>query len=471
MKRVLQEITNNINQYSHTRYTIILMELLMYKYNFYAYCLKINIINNKVIPIKRLDDIIAGHTFARRGESMIKLISEMLEWYTCPDCTLYLSIDDKYLFYDVPILTYAKPPSKKGILIPDHTFIDAEPENMAIPRYISIDDIKEKMNERMGGIGIGIGTGQGIGIGKGTGQGKGIGKGTGQGKGKRKKIEELFFIGQDIALISNNTNLRKYLSNQPKPFNVILDKYMPMATFCDYAYLLNISGAWAWSFRFKFLFLTKSLVINVACFWVQVFDALFIPGVDYIDIMPGDMSLIKSNILTAINSENISAIAKSGYKKGKLLTLKRACYVLHYTIMKWCKKFNNGRNGRNGRNGNQAESIFLKRYKLEINNMDAYREIKFYDTLEKEGHGDLLVPLLDFYIKDDTLHCIYALAEVITVITPKIHKRLKHIYSIIKSLGILIPKGINTVLRYNNQYYLSGFKKYICREDINSDVA
>ena len=507
MKRIFNTIDHNFRSYVPSRFTIILIELLLYKYNFFAYCLKLEIKDGKLIPLKRLDPIIAGRSFTRRGESMIKLISDMLKEMPLPNGIFYVCIDDKYLFYDVPIFTYAKPPSKKGLLIPDHTFIDAEPENMAIQKYVSITTIQEKMNQVNEQFSINyksprrianVFDGDGTNVFDGDGTNENLKpkqqnqtrsltrrprspKSPRSPKEKKHKIKELFFIGQNISLVSNNTNIRSFLRNQPKPFNVMLDKYMPMAEFCNYAYLLNLSGAWSWSFRFKFLFLTNSLVINVGCFWVQIFDALFIPGIDYINIIVdsknNNFTNIKNEILNAVVQNDIKAITKSGYKRGKLMTMKNINSVLHYCIYTWINKFiidyNNHRDYNSNYNSNNNNNYYIKQFKLSLNNMDAYREIKFYDTIEKAGKAHLFIPLINCAIKDDILYCSYVNVEMARLrsIPKPIQARITEIINVIKSLGITINESSahdsKNILVWNGQYYLSNFKKYICPEDIN----
>jgi|688.fasta_scaffold84108_3 hypothetical protein len=434
MNRIYKNIDASFEEYEFNRFTNILIELLMasiWKLN--AFCMKLSIQKGKLVPIKRLHVDVAGKPFARRGESMINFISKMLEKMSIPDCVFYVSVQDNYLYYDVPIFTYAKPKTKKGLLIPDHTWIDAEPENMAIESYVSFQDVKRKMNKFNKTV---------------------------------HKIDELFFIGQDIASY-DRTNIRRFFALQPKPFNVSLNKYVSMEHFCEYSCLLNLSGAWPWSFRFKFLFLTNSLVINVACYWMQVFDPLFIPGVDYINVeRNADFNVVAHNILEQCATSDISAITASGYKKSKLLTQKNIYSVLHYCINTWRLKCVQTRMAL------KAPDVFIKKIKLGLNKMEGYNEIKFYDTMERNGLSHLVIPLLNFYIEKGYLVLEYA--RSITIAVPRIDETVKHrinkIISVIKLLHIKIPDDdiMATIAYYKNDYYLTDFTKYVCPEHIKS---
>jgi hypothetical protein len=71
---------------------------------------------------------------------------------------------------------------------------------------------------------------------------------------------------------------------------------IPMETFCNYKYLLNLPGFQPWSYRFKYLFLMNSIVINIDLYphfkkndpnqeWRTFIDRLFEDGKDYVNII------------------------------------------------------------------------------------------------------------------------------------------------------------------------------------------
>jgi len=259
IKKDILAINKKINKYSYVMADIAVNS--NYKLN--AMTLKIEIKNNKLIIHKKLEKSKAGH-FVRRGEGILKLIQLTLDKYKLKDKIIYIYVGDEYLYKykNLPIFTIAKPGNKEGILFPDQTFIDIEPEVKTNKTGEKATYINEIQN-----INIDI---------------------------KTKKAE-LFFIGQNINLYKTDFNIRQLLAKESAPFNIIINNdsnFIPMNEFSNYKYLLNLSGAFPWSFRFKFLFMMYSLVINVQTIntdytdknWMNIMDYLFEKDKDYKEI-------------------------------------------------------------------------------------------------------------------------------------------------------------------------------------------
>ena len=271
--------------------------------------------------------------YERRGEGLFKIVQMALKYGSIKDCILYLHVADEYIYQypELPFFIIAKPRDKTGILIVDNTFADIEPEVKTATdkaEMVNWEDtivsIKKKCN-------------------------------------KIKKQNKLFFIGQNIGLKKTNFNMREYFSkfntnNNNIPYDVLINGYMHMSEFCKYKYLLNFPGMSPWSFRFKFLFLMNSLIINIALLrkygdkyddkWINIFDSLFVPNKDYIEIeYLYDEKIDQQDNLTKLehqlediykelekNTKKYHAIVENGYKKGQLITTENIAKVAHYII-------------------------------------------------------------------------------------------------------------------------------------------
>jgi hypothetical protein len=188
-----------------------------------------------------------------------------------PDTKVYLYCSDVYAFedQDLPFLVIAKPRNKTGILVPDNTFCNHPTPHGAAQSW---HETKQKCSEKHVDPSL--------------------------------KEPVLFFRGpdtdkgrQDIrSTLSRLSSDDRESSNGSPIFKVNLKGREDLSDFCKYKFLLNLPGNQPWSYRFKYLFLMRSVVVNVDVrqryvggggfndSWVNAFDVLFEPNVDYINL-------------------------------------------------------------------------------------------------------------------------------------------------------------------------------------------
>ena len=335
------QIYKDINSFKYTYNTPKLLEIAMYStFKFDHYITKIEIKNNK---LKVLHNVKA---YERREEGLIKIVEQALEYGKVRDGILYLYVMDEFVYQypNLPILIIAKPKDKKGILMVDNTFVDVEPETKTAEtksKMISWEENEKMVINKCDKL--------------------------------KDKINKIFFIGQNISLKKTDFNIRKWMNEEMTkiknmPLEVLLtDKsgYVPTSDFCKYKYLLNLPGMSPWSFRFKFLFLMKSLIINVALYrqygqsyddkWVNIFDSLFVPNKDYIEInyeyndkenQNENLKQLMSKIEEIYNimekdAEFYNRITNNGYKKGKIITSKNISKIAYTVINNYTSKIAN----------------------------------------------------------------------------------------------------------------------------------
>jgi hypothetical protein len=211
-----------------------------------------------------------------RSTQIINLISDSMAYArrlgrSIPSTRLFLYCSDVYAFehQELPFLVMAKPKNKRGILIPDNTyFAHLAPSGL----HESWSEIKQKCAEKQ--------------------------------TPWVDKEAVMYFRGADTD--KHKQDVRSSLSDicceesqrgYGSIFKVFLEGREELAEFARYKYLLNLPGKQPWSYRFKYLFLMRSLVINVDVrqrykgaseyndSWVNAFDAIFEPNVDYINLI------------------------------------------------------------------------------------------------------------------------------------------------------------------------------------------
>lgn len=338
---VKSQIYKDVNSFKYTYNTPKLLDIALYSnFKFDYFITKIEIKNNK---LKVLHNVKA---FERREEGIIKIVEQALEYGKVRDGIIYLYVMDEYVYQypQLPIFIIAKPKDKKGILMVDNTFADVEPETKTIgttSKMISWEDNKKMVINKCDKL--------------------------------TDKINKIFFIGQNISLKKTDFNIRKWMNEEMTkikfmPLEVLLtDKsgYVPASDFCKYKYLLNLPGMSPWSFRFKFLFLMKSLIINVALYrqygknyddkWINIFDSLFVPNKDYIEIRYeyDDKENQSENLKQVISkikeiydimekdTDFYNKITDNGYKKGKIITTKNISKIAYTVINNYTSKIAN----------------------------------------------------------------------------------------------------------------------------------
>jgi len=301
--------------------------------------LKIKIENNKMTILNKVK------AYQRREEGLIKIVKMALKYGKIRDGIIYLHVADEYIYQypELPFMIIAKPEDKTGILIPDNTFVDIEPETKTAidnKKMINWDDNKTMINEKCNKIKI------------------------------TEKKNKIFFIGQNINMKKTEFNIRKWLyehQNRLDNLEILLtdnNNYVPMSNFCNYKYLLNLPGMSPWSFRFKFLFLMKSLIINIALLrkysdsydkkWINIFDPMFIKNRDYVELNYEYSSIDQSNNLNNLlkniemiynefekNNKLYTKIVNNGYKKGQKINKKIIAKIAYNVINNYCTKMAN----------------------------------------------------------------------------------------------------------------------------------
>jgi hypothetical protein len=185
MNNVFKEIDKSFTNINYDNYINKCDMIIKSNYKLNAFTMKLEIKNNKLIVHKKLISKLAG-AFVRRGQGIIKLINNTLEKHTIKDTIFYIYVNDDFLYKkeyeNLPIFILAKPLNRIGILFPDQTYIDIEPEVVTEKdnsiKMKSIDTLRKEI------------------------------------KIPKTKINNLFFIGQDIKLIRRN------MSRFKLPFNI-----------------------------------------------------------------------------------------------------------------------------------------------------------------------------------------------------------------------------------------------------------
>ena len=490
---VLKNSTNELRSYTFTRYTNTLMDILMYADPCISKnTLKVEIINNQLRILKKPDD---SALIKRRSEGLIILLEKTLECHEISDCVLYLYVRDTYIKYDEPFYIYARPINKKGLLLLDHTYIDAEQEKKISKEkggeLIDIKDIRDQIKMH-----------------------------SSHNISPRLKKNSLFFIGQNVPLInSSNFMLRKYFSKLAWPYTVKTVGHMQMAEFSAWKYLLNLPGWYPWSFRFKFLFLMNSFVISINLTrenehkWIQAMDLLFVPNKDYIEInfpfIPNNIGILSEEILEVFRKFNydksaFDKIVESGRQKGALLTNENV-YKLNATIFnmyaKRCNKLfiqsdiskSNIRTDEyklkmQAGNSNIIYSNISKIYqineaqvlKVSKCSLSSYFELKAYEKLNNKYAAFL--HLHDCFIIDDFLYLLLDSHDINLYDYVLAHKMKKKTWDalIIKlkaDIAILHRENIyhNNIIPENilysykhNKFYIIDFK--MARNEGSADV-
>lgn len=327
---IFQRIKKDINQFNYYPNTLTRLELaIKTTFKLDENVLVVEIKDNKMKIIHEVKG------FERRSEGIKKIIQMALDYGKIIDTVLYLHVGDEYVyqFPELPFCVIAKPLDKTGILMVDNTFVDVEPEVRTIgttDKMTGWEETRDKIYSRC--------------------------------DDKKDKINKMFFIGQNISLKKTNFNMREYLSKSTKSFlDVRTSGYMHMSQYCDYKYLLNIIGMSPWSFRFKFLFLMKSLVINIAMRrkynmtydekWINIFDSLFKPNKDYIEIEyleNNDLKHIENQlelIFDTFEKDNdlYKMIVDNGYQKSKLIDNTSIAKISHSIFNEYANKIKDAR--------------------------------------------------------------------------------------------------------------------------------
>ena len=337
------QIKKDVSDFKYTSNTQKLLDIAMAcTYKLDQFILKIEIKNNKMKVLHNVKQ------YGRRGEGLVKVVDLALKYGKIRDGMLYLHVADEFVYQypNLPIMILAKPKDKKGILMVDHTFVDIEPESKTATdnnQMITWKENKELINNKCDKIDV------------------------------KDKLNKVFFIGQNIALKKTDFNIRKCMNEEMNkvknmPLEVLLtDKsgYIPNSDFCKYKYLLNLPGMSPWSFRFKFLFLMKSLIINVALYrqygktyddkWINLFDSLFIPNKDYIEIsynyndkenQSGNLKKLLLDLeeiykVMEKDAEFYNKITNSGYKKGQIINEKNISKMAYNVINSFTSRMAN----------------------------------------------------------------------------------------------------------------------------------
>ena len=476
-EKVLIGIDKSIADYKYSKFTTVKLDIItLVDKQLGNYILKLEIINGVLIIHKPLDNS-AEITHRRRSEAIIKLLENTLFKNKIKDCVLFIHVRDTNLLYDEPFFILAKPITKKGILLIDNSFIDAEPESKTMKEggvMVSLEDIKNKISV------------------------------------PKNKINTLFFIGQNVPLNKSKIFFRQYFSVKKFPFEVKTKGYMNMAEYSNWKYLLNLPGYYPFSFRFKFLFLMNSFVININLDyagegkWITIMDALFEPGVDYIDIIHimknrqvdiRGMEKLTHRILNVYNYYNKNPIAykkivANGKHKGSLLTMNNIYLVNAYLYNAYAKKIKKNMVSLKdsvllSRHNdiiyesprvliytiNDMPDIIIKVLDYTICKLKCYTEVRVYETIKK--HAAFLT-LHDCFIHKNGVYYVLDRAEMNLptylkknknneiIIMKQVKKTLLKALKVLHKYNIAYGKICKTNILYrNNAFYLADFSNSI----------
>jgi hypothetical protein len=500
---ILKNCAAELDSYTITQHSNTLMDILLHADPCISkFTLKIEIINNRIVVLHSPPP--SSGLFKRRSDGIIILLEETLQKHVIADCVLYLHVKDSYINYDEPFFIYARPTNKKGLLYIDHSWIDAEPE--------------KKITKEKGGAMININS---------------IRVKSQRPTAPRNKKNSLFFIGQNVPLInSNDFFFRKYFAQLQWPFEVKTTGYLNMGEYSKWKYLLNLPGWYPWSFRFKFLFLMNSFIINVNLLrpeidegkWIQIADAMFIPGKDYIELDfkfdKNEINTLSQDIIEIFKRYNYSKqdfdkIVENGRKKGALLTYDNIVALNATVFNMYSTKVNNNKinfydckTKNNVIETDRSQVIFEYISKLTISSkdliysknskvfrlsedyvikcypcsLDGYRELKTYEKLNNKCVG--FPKLYDSFIDGNNLYIIIEPLDINLCEYFTSYKITKQSWKKIKDELVIIIKRLHGLNIYHNaivpenimysykteQFYFIDFKQS-SDKSTNDDIA
>lgn len=260
---------------------------------------------------------------------------------------MYLFISDVYAYrhQTYPFFVIAKPKNKTGILFPDNTYYCHDLNR----KCSNIDEDKSHIESGC--------------------------------KKFINKIPDIFFKGANTGMDKWETRaliyqFQKSGKKPDLPLNIILkQKKEPLASFCAHKYLLNLPGQQPWSYRLKYIMLSTSLVINVDILqhygiesnkinerWINLFDVIYEPGVDYESIecpyydnpkdFPNKKQLVNESFNKVIDSieriykyyetnpEKYQEMIEHKAKKNKYFTTRAVYRTIGLLINKYNDKIN-----------------------------------------------------------------------------------------------------------------------------------
>jgi hypothetical protein len=214
--------------------------------------LLIEIKNQKVLCEKK------GIDFFDRKKRIISMLLNTLKIYKIKDTILLFNIFDSYYWKDdFPVFNFILPHGKAGLIFPTYDFI----QNKFLMDFnydqIKNEFVKYKVN-------------------------------------KKNITNNIYFKGANTT--EKNTNIRKKLSNEELPLNIIVnnDQSEPMFKLKDHKYLIDLPGSKPWSVRFKYLALAEKVVFRISFFnskydesgyWKQYIDIFYKENIDYIHLV------------------------------------------------------------------------------------------------------------------------------------------------------------------------------------------
>jgi hypothetical protein len=219
------------------------------KYQYDQKIFFVEIKNQKLIYEKILVD-----SYHKKSK-IIELLKGTLEKYNLKDTILLFNIENSYYYIsDIPVFNFALPDNKQGLIFPTSDFIKFS------LLELDYDEIK---NDFLNYI-------------------------------NTRNENNIYFKGFNTT--EDSTNIRKKLSQESYPFNVILNKNQPepLLKIKDSKYLLDIPTIKPWSIRFKFLALTNKVIFRISfynskygerSYWKQYSDLFYNDEEDYIHLI------------------------------------------------------------------------------------------------------------------------------------------------------------------------------------------
>jgi len=211
--------------------------------------LYIEIKDNKIIHNKILIDEL------HKKKKIIELLKITIKKYTLKDTILLINTGNSYYYKDdIPVFNFILPEGKQGLILPTYDFIKFS------LLELDYDEIKDDFINYK----------------------------------DNKNENNIYFKGFDTT--EDNTNIRKKLSLESYPFNIILNKNEPEPLFKikDSKYLIDLPSTKPWSIRFKYLALTEKVIFRISFYntnygekgyWKQYSDLFYNDKDDYIHLI------------------------------------------------------------------------------------------------------------------------------------------------------------------------------------------
>ena len=212
--------------------------------------LYIKIIDNKVIANNPDNQFYNRSGFIDRKNRIIKMITNSIKLIKIKNTEFLIHIFDSYHWtHDIPFFNFNLPINIKGLIIPHFDFIKFNTDFNKIKKIIYNFNPKIINNN-------------------------------------------IYYNGMNKT--DKISNIRFLLSKLKKPFNIILSKKnVPVYTFKNHKYLLDLPGTKPWTEIFKYMCLCERVIIKISFYnskfnekdyWREFSDIYFRENIDYVHL-------------------------------------------------------------------------------------------------------------------------------------------------------------------------------------------